>query len=152
MYAKTICNKCGKQFYLDFGDMPKEEATRKFHEMDKNGFQCPGHHVELGGVFDMWNLNETLHRVYVLGETEELSVPTDEEYVKALLAEGKDMVDGGANKVPELNLLSIHSIPGLLHKGFGEFESATHRYIRRDSPVGTRFYERVVRQDERHAM
>lgn len=100
----------------------------------------------------MWSLNDALHRVYVLGETEELSVPTDEEYLKALIADGKDMVDGGSNKVPELKLPSIHDIPGLVHKGFGEFQSETHLYIRRDSPIGTRFYEKVQRQGDRHAM
>ena len=100
----------------------------------------------------MWNLEDALHRAYDLGQTEELNIPTDEEYVKALLAEGKDIVDGGANRVPHLQLPSIHSIPGLHHLGFGEFQSETNHYIRRDSPIGTRFYERVERQDERHAV
>lgn len=152
MYVKTTCNKCGTEFHLDLGEMSREMAEIAFRRLDGTSRQCPGHHVELGGWYQLWNLGDALHRAYDLGEMEDLSIPTDEAYVRALLADGKDIVDGGSNKVPNLNLLSIHSIPGLLHLGFGEFQSETHLYIRRDSPIGTRFYERVKRQDDRHAM
>lgn len=152
MHVKTTCNKCGTEFHLDLGEMSREMAEKVFRKMDDIPRQCPGHHVELGGFFEMWNLEDALHRAYDLGQTNELSVPSDEEHVQALLAQGKDIVDGGANKVPHLHLSSIHSIPGLHHLGFGEFQSDSHLYIRRDSPIGTRFYERVKRQDERHAM
>lgn len=145
MYIKTTCNKCGAEFHLDLGEMSREMAEKAFRKMDDVPRQCPGHHMELGGFFVMWSLEDALHRAYDLGETEELNIPTDEEHVKALLAEGKDIVDGGANKVPYLNLPSLHSIPGLVHLGFGEFQSETHLYIRCDSPIGTRFYERVGR-------
>jgi hypothetical protein len=152
MYVKTTCKKCGTEFHLDLGEMSREMAKKAFRKMDDIPRQCPGHHMELGGFYAMWNLEDALHRAYDLGETEELTIPTDEEHVKALLAEGRDIVDGGSNKVPHLELPSIHSIPGLHHLGFGEFQSETHQYIRRDSPIGTRFYERVKRQGERHAM
>jgi len=152
MYVKTTCNKCGTEFHLDLGEMSRELAEKAFRKMDDIPRQCPGHHMELGGFFAMWNLENVLHRAFNLGETEELNIPTDEEHVKALLAEGRDIVDGGANKVPQLKLVSIHSLPGLVHLGCGEFESETHHYLRRDSPIGTRFYERVEREDERHAV
>jgi hypothetical protein len=147
MYVKTTCKKCGTEFHLDLGEMSRELAEKAFRKMDDIPRQCPGNHVELGGFFEMWNLEDALHRAYDLGETEELNIPTDEEHVKALLAEGRDIVDGGSNKVPHLELPSIHSIPGLHHLGFGEFQSATHLYIRRDSPIGTRFYERVKHEE-----
>lgn len=152
MITKTTCNKCGKTFYLDFGNMAKDEAIEKFKKMDQQGFHCPGHHVELGGVFEMWNLNDAIHRAYDLSESEELEVPTDEEFVKRMLDEGRDVVDGGANKVPQLKLPNIHGIRGLVHLGMGQFRSETHNYIRRDSPLGTRFYERVPIQEKQHAM
>jgi hypothetical protein len=152
MYVKTTCNKCGTDFHLDLGEMSREMAEKAFRKIDDTPRQCPGHHVELNGWYQLWNLEDALHRAYDLGETVELNIPTDEDHVKALLAAGKDIVDGGANKVPHLDLPSIHAIPGLHHLGFGEFQSETHHYIRRDSPTGTRFYERVKRQDERHAV
>jgi hypothetical protein len=120
-------------------------AEKAFRKMDDIPRQCPGHHMELGGFYAMWNLEDALHRAYDLGESEDLNIPTDEEFVKNLLAEGKDIVDGGSNKVPRLHLPSIHNLPGLVHLGFGEFQSDSHLYIRRDSPIGTRFYERVKR-------
>lgn len=146
MHVKTNCNKCGAEFYLDLGEMSREMAEKAFRKMDDIPRQCPGHHIELGGFYTMWNLEHVLQRAYDLGEMEELNIPTDEEHVKALLAEGRDIVDGGANKVPQLKLPSIHGFSGLVHLGFGEFQSETHQYIRRDSPIGTRFYERVERQ------
>lgn len=152
MIAKTTCKKCGIQFYLDFGTMTKEEAIEKFTRMDDQGFHCPGHHVELGGVFEMWNLDDAIYRAYELGETENVEVPTDEAFIQKMLDEGRDVIDGGANKLPELKLPSIHSIPGLIHLGMGQFRSETHHYIRRDSPIGTRFYERVPIEEKRHAM
>ena len=147
MHVKTTCNKCGTEFHLDLGEMSREMAEKAFRKMDDIPRECPGHHMELGGFFAMWNLEDVLHRAYNLGEMEELSIPTDEEHVKAFLAEGKEIVDGGCNTVPKFNLPSIHSIPGLVHLGFGEFQSETHNFIRRDSPVGTRFYERVQRDE-----
>lgn len=152
MFVKTTCKKCGTEFHLDLGEMSRVLAEKAFRKLDDIPRQCPGHHVELNGWYQLWNLEDALHRAYDLGETVELNIPTDEDHVKALLAKGKDIVDGGANKVPNLNLPSIHGIPGLLHLGFGEFQSDTHMYIRRDSPTGTRFYERVERKDERHAV
>lgn len=36
-------------------------------------------------------------------------------------------------------------MPGLTHLGGGDFASGTHVFVRRDSPLGTRFYERLPR-------
>ncbi len=152
MYVKTTCKKCGTEFHLELGEMSREMAEKAFRKLDDLPRQCPGNHVEIGGWYDLWNLEDALHRAFDLGETEELNIPTDEDYVKSLLAQGKDIVDGGSNKVPNLELPSIHSIPGLHHLGFGEFQSDTHNYIRCDSPIGTRFYERVKRKEEQHAV
>jgi hypothetical protein len=94
----------------------------------------------------LWQLDDAIHRAFDLGEGEEAApVPTDKEYVEGLLAEGRDVVDGGANSVPELGLPILQSFPDLVHLGFGDFRSATHLFVRCDSPRMTRFYERVPR-------
>lgn len=141
MYVRTKCNKCGISFLLDIGTMTREEAAAAFRNLDTSSRECPGGHVELGGFFAMWNLEDALHRAYVLGETVEVHVPSDEEYVRGLLVEGRDIWDGGANKAPRLDLPSIHGLPGLKHLGFGNFANETHVFLRCDSPAGTRFYE-----------
>ena len=146
MYIKTTCNKCGAKFHLDLGDMSREMAEKAFRKLDNTSRQCPGFHIELGGWYQLWNLEDALHRAYDLGETTEPDIPTDEEYVQQLLAQGKDIVDGGSNAVPNLKLPSIHDQSDLNHIGFGNFTNATHLFTRMDSPTGTRFYERVEKQ------
>lgn len=150
MYIKTTCNKCGAEFHLDLGDMSREMAEKAFRKLDSTSRQCHDH-VELGGWYQLWNLEDALHRAYDLGEAEEIRVPTDEEHVRELIAKGMDIVDGGSNTVPNLNLLSIHDEPNLKHLGFGNFANETHLFTRCDSPTGTRFYERVAKE-EAHAM
>jgi hypothetical protein len=145
MLVKTTCNRCGASFHIDLGTMTRAEAEAMFRKLDATSRQCPGGHVEFGGFYAMWNLEDALHRTYDLGETVELNVPSDEEHVRTLLEEGRDIWDGGANKVPRLDLPSIHGLPGLKHLGFGEFANDTHIFKRCDSPRGTRFYERIPR-------
>jgi len=146
MFVKTSCNKCGAVVHLDLGEMNREEAERAFENLNRNGRECPGGHVELGGLYRMWNLEEVLHRAYDLGESDRApEPPTDEEYVRALKAEGKEIIDGGSNTLPLLNLPSIHDLAGLRHLGGGNFGNDDFLFLRCDSPVGTRFYERAPR-------
>ncbi|HPO13814.1 MAG TPA: hypothetical protein PLI09_10245 [Candidatus Hydrogenedentes bacterium] len=144
MIIRTQCKNCGPIIKLDFGNMSKEEALAVAEKMDNTPRECPGMHVELSGFRSMWSLDDAIHWLYDLGEGEEpTQVPTDKEYVEGLLAQGKDIIDGGCNTVPELNLPDIHSFSDLEHLGFGNFKNDTHRFLRCDSPHGTRFYERV---------
>jgi len=143
MYIKTTCNKCGAEFHLDLGEMSREMAEKAFRKLDNTSRQCPGFHVELGGWYAFWNLEDALHRAYDLGEMEEFQIPTDEEHVRELISKGMKIVDGGSNTIPGLNLPSIHDEPNLKHIGFGDFANETHLFTRCDSPSGTRFYERV---------
>ncbi len=151
MYIKTTCNKCGAEFHLDLGEMSRGMAEKAFRKLDSTSRQCPGHHVELGGWYSLWNLEDALHRAYDLGEAEEFQVPTDEEHVRELIAKGMDIVDGGSNTVPNLNMSSIHDEPNLKHIGFGNFTNESHLFTRCDSPTGTRFYQRVAKESA-HAM
>ena len=99
--------------------------------------------MELRGFRQLWSLDDAIHRGYDLGEYEEPEpVMTDKEYVETMLADGKDVIDGGLNTVPELNLPCLHDFHGLDHLGFGDFKSDSHLFLRCDSPRGTRFYVR----------
>lgn len=145
MLIRTHCKKCGATIKLDFGDLTKEEALAAAEKMDMTPRECPGMHVELGGWKTLYDLDEAIHRAYDLGEGEKPEpVMTDREYVEKLLAEGKDVIDGGQNTVPELHLPRLHDFHDLDHIGFGYFKNTTHLFLRCDSPQGTRFYERVL--------
>lgn len=150
MFVKTDCNKCGTVVHIDLGEMSREQAQKAFESLDRNGRECPGGHMELGGLYRMWNLEEVLHRAYDLGQTDLApEIPTDEAFVRGLKNEGKDIFDGGSNTVPSLNLPSIHDTAGLEHLGGGNFGDDDFRFLRCDSPIGTRFYERISRQAQR---
>ncbi len=141
MMIRTQCKKCGATIKLDFGELTKEEALAVAEKMDHTPRECPGMHVELGGWNQLWGITDAIHRAYDLGEGEDPEpVMTDQAYVEKLLAEGKDVIDGGLNTVPELHLPSLHDFPDLDHIGFGNFKNATHLFLRCDSPRGTRFY------------
>ncbi|NUM53483.1 MAG: hypothetical protein HUU46_07555 [Candidatus Hydrogenedentes bacterium] len=144
MVIRTKCNKCSVTIRLDFGSLSKEEAIDVGQRMDGTPRECPGRHVELSGWWTLYGLEDAIHRAYDLGEGEEPEpVMTDKEYVEKLLGEGKDILDGGCNTVPEFNLPSIHDFRDLEHVGFGNFKSAAHLFLRLDSPRSTRYYERV---------
>jgi hypothetical protein len=107
-------------------------------------------HMELSGFRQMWQIDDAIHRAYDLGEGEEPEpVISDKEYVEGLLAEGRDIIDGGCNTVPELNLPRLHDFPDLDHMGFGDFKNASHLFLRCDSPRSTRFYERTPKESVR---
>lgn len=148
MVVRTQCLKCGVTIKLDFGSLTKDEALAVAEKLDQSPRECPGRHVELSGMARLWSVEQAIHRAYDLGEGEEPPpLPTDKEYVEGLLAEGREIVDGGQNTVPELELPRLHDFRDLEHLGFGEFANATHRFVRCDSPRQTRFYEKV----DRHA-
>jgi len=149
---RTQCKKCGATLQLNFGNLSGEQAEEACRKLDTIPRECPGQHVELGGWWDLWNLEEALRQAYdgrgaPRGQRpSQLEAPTDKEYVEGLLAEGRNIFDGGLNAVPELGLPSLHSVPDLDHIGFGDFQNDTHTFIRCDSPRGARLYEKVVRQ------
>ncbi len=66
MFIKTSCNKCGAVLHLDLGAINREQAEKAFERLDRNGGECPGGHMEIGGLFRMWNLEEVLHRAFDL--------------------------------------------------------------------------------------
>lgn len=149
MFIKTSCNKCGALLNLDLGDMSRDQTKQVFERLDRNGRECPGGHMELGGLYRMWNLEEVLRRAFDLAESNVPPVASsDQEFVQGLLAQGKAVMDGGQNTVPSLDLPSIHGVPGLRHQGGGNFSNHDFNFVRCDSPLGTRFYERMPRRLE----
>lgn len=148
MVVQTRCKKCGATIRLDFSDLTKDEALKVAEEMDTLPRECPGRHMELGGMARLWNVREAIHKAFDEGEFELVAVaptPTDHEFIDGLLEEGKDVIDGGLNTVPELRLSSLHDFRNLEHLGFGDFQNGSHVFLRHDSPKGTRFYIRSPR-------
>lgn len=134
MLIKTQCKKCGITIRLDFGNLTKDEALAAAEKMDMMPRECPGRHVEFGGWKTLYDLDDAIYRAYDLGEGQEPEpVITDKEYVEKMLAEGRDIIDGGLNTVSELHLPCLHDFPNLEHVGFGDFKSATHLFLRCDN-------------------
>jgi len=146
MVIRSTCSKCGIAIKLDFGNLTKEEALAVAERLDNEPRECPGQHMELSGLGRLWRAEDAIHRLYDLGEGEEAEpIESDEEFVSRIVAEGKEVFDGGLNTVPGLGLPSIHDLKNLDHIGFGNFQSDSHVFLRRDSPRGTRFYVREQR-------
>jgi hypothetical protein len=85
MILKGNCKKCGETVRLDIGDWTLQEAIDHISKW-KDGYSCPGHHVELYSPYpDDWKLEEwTL---------EEGHAPTEEEFLADLQAKFKDVRD-----------------------------------------------------------
>ena len=146
MEIQTKCSKCGAVIRLNFGALSKAEALEAAERLDSQPGECPGHHVELGGLARLWQVREAIRRAYDQGQGEPPQpISTDHDYVQSLLADGQNVIDGGLNTVPELELHSLHEFRGLKHLGFGHFASDTELFERADSPRGTRFYIRTPR-------
>ena len=140
MFVETKCVKCGSIINLDVGEMTKEEAMTMIKKMDNQPRECPGYHTELGGWIYYWNLEEAINNAYDNNNFKQIEIQSDYDFVKELLDKGCEVIDGGSNKVPELNLKSIHDHKGLIHLGFGDFADNDNTFLRKDSPIGTRYY------------
>jgi hypothetical protein len=66
------CKKCGCTVQLDIDDLDMEQIKEKV----ANIHQCPGHHYELDGMLNYWDVE---HWDIIEG-----SAPTEEEFVSAL--------------------------------------------------------------------
>lgn len=96
MILKGECKKCGVTIKLDIGDrtMQTEEEWNEVEERISNVGECPGHHVELGGMNSYWNVREW--------ELIDEKTPTDEEVLEELRSEYTEVIDSdemGARKV-----------------------------------------------------
>ena len=140
MFVETKCVKCGSVINLDVGEMTKDEAMIMVKKLDKQPRECPGYHTELSGWNYYWNLEEAINNAYDNNNFKQIEIQSDYDFVKELLDKGCEVIDGGQNKVPELNLKSIHDYKGLIHIGFGDFKDNDTIFLRKDSQIGTRYY------------
>ena len=131
---KGVCRKCGISLQVNIGDASIDEV--KDYLARRDGYECPGFHVELGSMLEGYDWDFT--------PFEAEPVMSDEDWVKHLQDQGMTVIDGGQKKVPGLK--DIHSVPDLRHVGFGFFESKSHKYDRYDSPRGTRFYVEIPKR------
>lgn len=56
-YVEASCKKCKQTFKLSLGELSAEEARAKLEAQDT--FECPGHHVELSGPLNYWEIDWT---------------------------------------------------------------------------------------------
>lgn len=77
----VTCRKCGAEFKLDTKGKPRAEIEAW---MKQEGFQCPGHHVEIGPRSAYW----TIHWDQMAQDER----PTPEELLNKLKAENTEVL------------------------------------------------------------
>jgi hypothetical protein len=58
MLLKVHCKKCDVDFKMDIGEKSKDEIRVSLGKRQE--FECPGHHVELNGPLNYWELGEVI--------------------------------------------------------------------------------------------
>ena len=126
MILKGKCKKCGIEVKLDVGDMTKQETYDMLKKNHKDGFHCPGHHMELGcSVPHYWDV--------LNWEFEEGSAPTDEEVLTEMKEKCEEVISSD-----EMNSRGI--ITGF---AFGyPMTNDGHDWNFRSLPSGKRVYYR----------
>lgn len=140
MFVETTCKKCGTIINLDIGDLNKEESKKELYKMNEQIRDCPGFHVEFGGWYDMWNIEEAINKAFDNNTFKEIKIISDEEFIQKHIDRGAIILDGGQNTVPQFNLKSIHDLKNLKHIGFGSFQNEEYNFDRIESDNNTRFY------------
>lgn len=81
--VSCTCKKCGETFKLNINNATREEIESGF--MKQDGFQCPGHHVELGPREDCWTIDwDSLRKDHV---------PSEEEWLEKLKNQNQGVWD-----------------------------------------------------------
>ncbi|SFJ63237.1 hypothetical protein SAMN02799624_05269 [Paenibacillus sp. UNC496MF] len=60
----TTCSLCRTDVTLDFENLSHDEAVERLRKLDKKAMECPGMHVEMGGWYKRWKLDEALRAAY----------------------------------------------------------------------------------------
>ena len=140
-YIRGVCRKCAAVVHIELRGMSVIELQDVLGELQ--GFECPGQHVELSTALEQYEWD--------WDPVEREEPPTDEHFGRMLISThgqsnvlymGKDALG------TTLGIRRLQSISGLEHMGLGDFADATHYFVRRDSPNGTRFY---IRSDLKRA-
>lgn len=135
-YITGTCRTCTSIIRVPV-DRPAEELRAAIAE--RQGYECPGQHVELGRLLDGYDWN------WVPVEADE--PPTDAAYGHELLTKypGRLYYLGSQELGTELGIPSLHDLKDLEHVGFGDFANHEWYFLRQDSPRGARFYVQLPR-------
>jgi len=72
-YVAGCCKKCGAKIKIVLGTLTPDQARKKLEGIRM--FECPGHHVELSGPLDYWEIDwSDIHE-------DDAKLPTDEEWL-----------------------------------------------------------------------
>ena len=127
MLCKTTCKKCGESFKLDIGKKSIEEVKKQLSK--QNGFECPGHHVELNSPMDYW----------VLGEIIEGSIQSESDWLESMKKNGRILYSND-------DVRELFNCTGFSCGVFCGTDKKTKESIMLDfssSPEGNRYYYRI---------
>jgi len=127
MLCKTTCKKCGESFKLDIGKKSIEEVKKQLSK--QNGFECPGHHVELNSPMDYW----------VLGEIIEGSIQSESDWLESMKKNGRILYSND-------DVRELFNCTGFSMGIFCGTDKKTKERVLLDfstSPEGNRYYYRI---------
>jgi hypothetical protein len=122
------CRKCGGTYKLDIGNASREEVIAKLKKWE--GFECPGHHVELCSPLDFWKIDWS--------SLQTDKVPTEEEW----LEEAKKKL-GGKELLTMRQVTEKFTVLGFLEGmcSVSDKESHENHFLNYStSPSGERYY------------
>ena len=126
-YVAGCCKKCGAKIKVMLGDLTLEEAKKKLEGIQM--FECPGHHVELSGPLNYWDIR--WDAIY----EDDTRQPTDEEW----LAEKRERYEHVVT-TQELDTV-VDEVVGFSMGLCGVMRNGLKEYVDfADSPSGKRYY------------
>jgi hypothetical protein len=127
MLVDFECSKCGEVFTMDIHDKTLEEVQEDLKK--KEGFHCPGNHVELGSPANHW--------VMMPESLREGSAPTEEEFLADLKSQKGEVYTTQELDSSPYEITSFAYCTAIAYRrdnGDKVYLDFTH------SPKGTRYY------------
>jgi len=113
---------------MDIGTMTKEQFIQHLSKR-KNGFECPGHHVELDSPLNYW----------ILGDIIEGSIQSESDWLDSMKKNGRILYSND-------DVRELFTCNGFSYGIFCGKEKSTGKDIMLDfstSPDGNRYYYRI---------
>lgn len=92
------CKTCGETFSLDIGTKSRDEIEAGFAKQGA-GFECPGHHVEIGARADHWEIDWSTLR--------EGKAPSDDEFLQNLKEQYQEVYDTDQLRASDIEITSF---------------------------------------------
>ena len=126
-YLMGRCTKCDATIKVALGTLTPEEGRKRLEGIQM--FECPGHHVELSGPLNYWEIDwETVHE-------DDAKLATDEEW----LAEKRGLYEHGVT-TQELDSV-VDKVVGFSMGLCAVMRNGLKEYVDfADSPSGRRYY------------